>query len=265
MQNEEYEARFAGVARLFGRAGLERLRHARVAVIGLGGVGSWAVEALARSGVGALTLVDLDEVCVSNVNRQLHAIEGTVGRAKAGVMTERVRAIHPGCQCRAIAEFFNVSNADDLLGAGLDAVVDAIDSPEAKALLLAGCKARRIFVVACGASGGRRDGTSVRLADLRDVTHDRLLAGVRKRLRREHGFSQDGTMGVDCVYSPEPPVFPQPDGTVCAARHPDSGEEPLRLDCERGYGAAAFVTGAFGLAAAGRVVRHLAEECPVSG
>jgi tRNA threonylcarbamoyladenosine dehydratase len=228
--------RFGGVARLVGEAGAARLRAAHVCVVGIGGVGSWTVEALARSGVGALTLVDLDEVCVTNINRQVHALDGTVGRAKVEVMAERARLIHPECRVTAVAEFFTEANAARLLAPEFAFVVDAI--------------------VACGAAGGRLDATAVRVADLADVTHDRLLAEVRKRLRKEHGFPPLGKkLGVPCVFSPEPPVTPEP--PACAEAGPESGRPP-RLNCEWGYGSAAFVTGAFGFAAAGWVVRELA-------
>src|SRR5208282_3108152 len=184
----DFETRFGGIARLYGRSGLEKLRAARVCVVGVGGVGTWAAEALARSGVGALTLVDLDEVCASNINRQLHALTGTVGRAKVEVMAERIRAINPECRVTAEPKFFNEQSAAELLGPRFDFVLDAIDSVTNKVLLLAGCRQRNLPVVACGGAGGRRDGTRVRTADLDLVSHDRLLAEVRKKLRKEFHF-----------------------------------------------------------------------------
>lgn len=254
----DYEARFGGIARLYGAAGGERLRRAHVAVVGIGGVGSWTVEALARSGVGALTLIDLDEVCVSNVNRQIHALTGTVGAAKVEVMAERARTINPECRVSAVSEFFTATNAGKLLAPGFDCVVDAIDSLTNKCRLIAACCERTIPVIACGAAGGRRDATAVRVADLAHVTHDRLLSEVRKQLRKEHGFPRDGKkMGVECVYSPEPPVFPAKDGSVCASpADADVGEE-RKLNCNLGLGSATFVTGSFGFAAAGVVVGRL--------
>jgi len=259
---DDYETRFAGIARLFGRTGLEQLRSAHVAVVGLGGVGSWAVEALARSGVGALTLIDLDEVCLSNVNRQLPALDGAVGRFKAEVLADRVRAIQPSCQVRPTIEFFTESSAERLLAPRFDAVVDAIDAVANKCRLIAACRARELPVVACGGAGGRRDTTALRRADLANVTHDRLLAEVRKRLRREHGFPAPGrSMEVPCVFSAEPPMVPRQDGTVCRATEAEAvpGEETARrLNCDWGYGSATFVTGAFGFAAAAWVVDRLA-------
>lgn len=248
--------RFGGIARLAGAAGLKRLRAAHVCVVGIGGVGSWTVEALARSGIGTLTLVDLDEVCVTNINRQIHALDGTVGRAKVEVMAERVQLINPECRVTAVTEFFMEANAARLLAPEFSHVVDAIDSVANKCRLLALCRERKLPVISCGAAGGRLDATAVRVADLADVTHDRLLAEVRKRLRKEHGFPPPGEkLGVPCVFSPETPVTPEPPACVDDTM---ASSQPPRLNCEWGYGSATFVTGTFGFAAAGCVVRRLA-------
>ncbi|MBI5801550.1 MAG: tRNA threonylcarbamoyladenosine dehydratase [Verrucomicrobia bacterium] len=248
--------RFGGIARLVGVEGLQRLRAAHVCVVGIGGVGSWAVEALARSGIGAMTLIDLDEVCVTNINRQLHALDGTVGRAKVEVMAERMRLINPECRVSPVAEFFTEANSQRLLAPEFDFVVDAMDALANKCRLLALCQTRRLRVISCGAAGGRLDATQVRVADLADVSHDRLLALVRKRLRQKHGFSRTGKrLDVPCVFSPEIPVTPEP--ASCEAGGQES-PSPLRLNCDWGYGSATFVTGAFGLAAAGWVVRSIA-------
>jgi tRNA threonylcarbamoyladenosine dehydratase len=255
----DFETRFGGIARLYGQGGLEKLRTAHVAVIGIGGVGTWAAEALARSGIGALTLVDLDEICVTNINRQLHALTETVGRSKVEVMAERIRAINPECKIIAEQKFFNVQTAEELLAPQFDFVLDAIDSMTNKVLLLAKCREKKIPVVCCGGAGGRRDATQVRTADLAKVSHDRLLAEVRKRLRKEFSFPADGSpMGVECVFSAEAPVFAQPDGSVCENRA--AREDGTRLNCNSGLGSATFVTGAFGFAAAGIVVRKTVEQ-----
>src|ERR1700761_1117523 len=204
----DFETRFGGIARLYGRDGLTRLCAAHVCVVGIGGVGTWTAEALARSGIGAITLVDLDEVCVSNINRQLHALTDTVGRAKVEVMAERIRTINPDCRVHQEQRFFNEQTAAELLTPKFDFAVDAIDSVANKILLLAECRRRNLPVIACGGAGGRRDGTTVRLADLAKVTHDRLLAEVRKKLRKEFGLPTDtASLGVMCVYSAAPPVF----------------------------------------------------------
>lgn len=255
----DYSERFSGLARLFGAAGAERLRAAHVAVIGLGGVGSWVVECLARSGIGALTLVDLDDVCLTNVNRQLHALDGALGRAKAEVLAERVRAIAPECRTTVVQEFFGADNADALLATKYEFVVDAIDRGSTKCLLIAGCKARGLPVLTCGAAGGRRDPTKIRCVDLARAQHDELLRQVRKRLRRDHGFprGEKAKFGVPCIHSEEQPMFPWSDGRICPTPEPGTS---LRLDCASGFGTASFGTGAFGLAAAAEVVRRIAES-----
>jgi tRNA A37 threonylcarbamoyladenosine dehydratase len=254
----DFDLRFGGIARLFGAEGLARLRSAHVCVVGLGGVGSWTVEALARSGVGALTLVDLDEVCVSNVNRQLHALDGAAGRPKADVLGDRLRAIHPECRVTPVVKFFTEATAGEILAPKFDAVVDAIDAVSNKARLIAMCRQRNLVVVTTGGAGGRRDPTAIRVADLARTAHDRLLQKVREQLRREHGFPRsDGPFGVPCVYSPEAQVFPRKDGSVCAERPADAGRGELHLTCDTGFGSAAFVTGAFGFAAAAEVVKRI--------
>ena len=256
----DYLDRFGGVARLFGRAGLERLAAAHVCVIGVGGVGSWTVEGLARSGVGALTLIDLDDVCVTNVNRQLPALDGQIGRPKVAVLAERVTLINPACRVEALTEFFTAGSAARLLGQPFDYMVDAIDKMSNKALLIASGRERGLRVLTVAGAGGRRDATAVRAGDLGEASGDVLLRQVRKKLRRDHGFApgaQRGRMhfGVRCVWSEEPPVFPWADGTCAAVPEPGSN---LTLDCESGFGTAVFVTGVFGLAAAGEVVREIA-------
>ncbi len=259
----DFDFRFGGIGRLFGANGLARLRAAHVCTIGLGGVGSWAVEALARSGVGHLTLVDLDEVCVSNVNRQLHALNADIGRAKTEVMAERVRGINPECAVHPATEFFTATNADALLSARFDFVVDAIDSLANKCLLIARCRDKGIPIVTCGGAGGRRDPTSVRVADLAFTTHDRLLQKTRDVLRKEFHFPRGGKeLGVDAVYSPESPVYPARDGSVCARREANADGKSLRLNCDSGFGTAAFVTGTFGFVAAAHVVRKITEAIP---
>ncbi|MDP6796148.1 MAG: tRNA threonylcarbamoyladenosine dehydratase [Verrucomicrobiota bacterium] len=260
MSGNNQSDRFGGVARLYGEAGLRALGQSHVCVVGVGGVGSWTVEALARSGIGALTLVDLDEVCVTNVNRQLPALDGGFGRFKVEELAKRVKLIAPDCAVHARAEFFTSTTCEAILSDGFEFVVDAIDNIRNKVLLIAGCRHRGIPVITSGAAGGRRDGTRVQVVDLAKSVQDPLLSKVRAILRKEHGFPQDGkTMGVPCVFSPEPPVYPKPDGTVCASRAEAGVQEgSMKLNCKWGFGAATFVTGAFGFAAAGEVVQRLA-------
>lgn len=258
----EYEERFGGLARLLGRAALERLRTARICVVGLGGVGSWAVEGLARSGVGALTLIDLDDVCVTNVNRQLPALETTLGCPKAEVLAERVRAINPECRVEAQQEFFTESSAERLMTGPFDFVIDAIDKVSNKALLIAQAQRRGWRVLTVGGAGGRLDPTRIQSGDLGDAFSDEMLRQVRRKLRREHGFAhgtQKGKMHFDvrCVWSSEPQVFPRLDGTCSPEPEPGSS---LAMNCDSGFGTGVFVTGAFGLAAAGEVVRAIARD-----
>jgi tRNA A37 threonylcarbamoyladenosine dehydratase len=251
--------RFSGIARLVGVAGLERLRAAHVCVVGIGGVGSWAVEALARSGIGELTLIDLDDVCVSNVNRQLHALDAEIGKFKVDVMAARARAINPQCKVHALTQFFTAGNADEILTPRYDYVFDAIDNVLNKCILIARCHKKGLPVLTVGAAGGRRKPELVRVGDLAFASHDRLLQQVRKELRRDHGFSKGGEkeFGVAAVYSPEPPSFPQKNGTVCERPDPDSS---LTLKCDSGYGTATFLTGTFGFVGAGYIVNAIADR-----
>jgi tRNA A37 threonylcarbamoyladenosine dehydratase len=253
-----YEARFGGILRLYGQDGQERLRRAHVCVIGIGGVGSWAVEALARSGIGEMTLVDLDDICISNVNRQLHALTGEFGKPKVEAMAARAQLINPDCVVHAQQLFFTAGTAEILLAPNYDCVLDAIDQTPMKALLIGRCRERKLPIVTTGGAGGRRDPTAIRVEDLARSTHDGLLAATRKLLRDEHGFPRDPKQNfeVPCVFSPEAPVFPNSNGEVCA--RPEAGSR-LRLDCRSGYGTATFVTGAFGFAAAAQVVKTLTE------
>lgn len=255
--------RFGGIARLYGQAALDRFLIARVAVIGVGGVGSWAVEALSRSGIGHLTLVDLDEICVTNVNRQLHAMDGQIGRQKTEAMAERARAIHPTAEIVVIPKFFTEKSAAEILDQGFDAVIDAIDTTNHKALLLAECHRRNIFTVTCGGAGGRRDPTRIKVRDLAYSGKDPLLLQLRKRLRNDHGFpkipqrQEPPPFGIEAVFSDEPQWFAQCDGSASLNR-PDSGNQ--RLNCTSGLGTATHVTAAFGMMAAGRVLEFLAAE-----
>ncbi len=249
--------RFSALGRLFGQDALTHLAAAHVTVVGVGGVGSWAVEALARSGVGALALIDLDDVCVTNINRQLPALENTIGRPKIDVLAERIQLISPACRVERKAAFLSAENVDELLADRTDFVIDAVDRRTTKCLIIAACHSRGIPVLTCGAAGGRRDPTAVRCGDLAFSVNDELLRQVRKKLRRDHGFPPGTAVefGVRCVYSAEKPMFPWSDGQVGA--EPEEGSS-LRLDCATGFGSAVFTTGAFGLAAAAEVVRRIA-------
>jgi len=255
----DYKTRFGALARLYSSEGLSRLRAARVAVIGLGGVGSWVVEALARSGIGGLTLIDMDEVCLSNVNRQLPALDGAVGRPKAEVLAERVKLISPECRVHTETRFFTAATAGDILAPGYTWIVDAIDATKHKCLLIAMARERGDSLITCGGGGGRIDPTRIRVGDLARTINDPLLLQVRKRLRREYGFPKLSRQkfGIDCVYTDEFPLFPQADGSV--ACHREAGTD-YRLNCDAGFGSATFLTGTMGFFMAAEVVRRIAAD-----
>ncbi|MFT3898609.1 MAG: tRNA threonylcarbamoyladenosine dehydratase [Thermomonas sp.] len=251
--------RFGGIDRLYGSGAVERLAARRVAVVGIGGVGSWAVEAFARSGIGALTLVDADDLCVSNTNRQLPALEGQYGRAKVEAMAERCRAINPRIDIDAQPRFLTPSNLDEVLGGGFDLVLDACDSFRTKVEAIAYCRRRKQPIVAVGSAGGRSDVTQVRVRDLSRTEHDAMLSLVRKKLRGEFNFpkNHDRYFGVPAVYSLENVRYPQADGSVCGVRPQLGKDEALKLDCGAGLGAATHVTGAFAFAAVGKSIEIL--------
>jgi len=252
-------SRFGGIDRLYGRGALARLAACKVAVIGLGGVGSWLVEALARSGVGALVLIDADDICLSNTNRQLPALDGHYGRNKVEVMAERCRAINPLLAVRALPVFLTASNLAELMGDGCDLVIDACDSFRSKVELIAWCKRRKQPVLTIGSAGGRIGPTLVRVRDLSRTEHDAMLALVRKKLRAEFNFPKNRQryFGVPAVYSLENVRYPQPDGSVCGLRPVLGADAALKLDCGTGLGAATHITGAFAFAAAGKALELL--------
>lgn len=257
------DPRFTSLGRLLGREALARLATAHVAVVGVGGVGSWTVEALARSGVGALTLIDLDDICVTNVNRQLPALTSTIGRPKIDVLAERIAQIHPGCAVTRVPEFLTEGNAARLLAGPFHFVIDATDRMSVKAAILGTSRRHGFPALTVGSAGGRTDPTLVRCVDLGLAGGDELLRQVRRKLRREYGWAKgDGHhYDVPTVLTSEPPTFPWSDGRVCA--EPEPGGE-LRMDCATGFGAACFVTGTFGFVAAAEVVRRLAAQSPKS-
>ncbi|WP_028918871.1 tRNA threonylcarbamoyladenosine dehydratase [Pseudoxanthomonas suwonensis] len=251
--------RFAGVDRLYGRGAVEHLSRMRVAVVGLGGVGSWLVEALARSAVGTIELIDADDLCVSNTNRQLPALAGQYGRSKAEAMAERCRAINPAIDARPVQSFLTGSNLEELLGSRPDLVVDACDSFRTKVEAIAWCRRRKQPVITVGSAGGRTDPTLVRVRDLSRTEHDAMLALVRKKLRGEFAFPKNPQryFGVPAVYSLENVKYPQPDGTVCGVRPQLGADAALKLDCGAGLGAATHITGTFAFAAAGKALEML--------
>jgi tRNA A37 threonylcarbamoyladenosine dehydratase len=246
----EDDRRFGGVTRLFGSEGASRLRRARICVVGIGGVGSWALEALARTGVGHLAAVDLDMVAESNTNRQIHALDDVFGQAKVEAMAERIARINPACRINCIEDFVTPENAATILDDDYDVVIDAIDQVRAKVAMIAFCRGRRIPIVVAGAAGGQVDPTQVRVADLSATVQDPLLAKVRSALRRDHGFPRDSgkKFGVTAVFSTEPLRYPPP-LDACAA----SASGPAGLSCA-GFGSSVCVTSVFGMVAAARAI-----------
>jgi tRNA threonylcarbamoyladenosine dehydratase len=250
--------RFGGLERLYGVSGAAQIRAAHVAVIGIGGVGSWAAEALARSGVGQITLIDFDQIAESNINRQVHADSLSVGKAKVLAMQERIALLHPACQVNAIEEFATPENWADLASGGFDAVIDCCDQQKAKTALAVWAitqhkqlKNKAPLFITCGAAGGKRRADKVEIADLSETTHDPLLSDLRYRLRKQHGAPREKKIGITCVFSKEAVAPPDPS---CVIENADSS-----LNCH-GYGSVVSVTATFGMCAAGWVMDSLAQR-----
>jgi len=251
-ENADLERRFGGLRRLYGDAAYARVRAARIAIVGVGGVGSWCAEALARSGVAALTLIDLDHVSESNINRQIQATTETVGQAKVIALRDRIAQIHPGCEVTCVEEFVDETNWPALLQNDVDVVIDACDQVRAKLAIAAWALATQNALVIAGAAGGKRQPHAVQVDDLGLVTHDPLLASLRQRLRKQHGAARTGKIGVRCVFSREAVVAPS---EVCEADQAGDGS----LNCH-GYGSSVGVTATFGMVAASLALESAAAQ-----
>ncbi len=254
--------RFGGIARLYGTSALARFQSSHVCVVGIGGVGSWAVEALARSGIGKITLIDLDDVCITNVNRQLHAMDGEIGKQKTEVMAQRVNAINPDCEVICEPHFYSKKKAEQLLSPSFDYLIDAIDLLDTKAHLIAECHKRHIPVIACGGVGGLTDPTRIEINDLSRAADGALLKKVRTRLRQEYNFPKGRQkkikrFGIECIFSSEQPVFPTCDGEVSTSRDTD---QEAKLNCTSGFGSVTHMTATVGLYATQRCLHHLASS-----
>lgn len=249
----DHERRFGGVARLYGTEAAARLSAAHACVVGIGGVGSWSAEALARCGIGRITLIDLDMVAESNTNRQIHALGEIYGKAKVDAMAERIRAINPACQVNCIEDFVTPENTATILDRDFSLVIDAIDQVRAKAAMIAFCRGRKLPIVVAGAAGGQIDPTQVQVADLSQTIQDPLLAKVRSLLRREYGFPAGGKakFGIPAVYSTEPLRYTANEASCDAERG------PAGLNCA-GFGSSVCVTSVFGMAAAARAIQFIA-------
>jgi tRNA threonylcarbamoyladenosine dehydratase len=249
LTDADAERRFGALRRLYGDEGYARIRGARVAIVGVGGVGSWAAEALARSGVAALTLIDMDHVAESNINRQVQALGATLGKAKVQALAERIADIHPSCAVYGIEEFAGADNWPALLPQAVDAVIDACDQVRTKHVLAAWARHNGGIAFVCvGAAGGKQLPQHVQVDDLAQTTHDPLLAALRQRLRKSDDAPRSGKLGVRCVFSREPVRMPEQ--AACAA------DVEANLNCH-GYGSSVMVTATFGLAAASDVVQQL--------
>ncbi|MDD0824460.1 tRNA cyclic N6-threonylcarbamoyladenosine(37) synthase TcdA [Mannheimia sp. AT1] len=247
---DNYEQRFGGIGRLYTPEGLEKLRRSHICVIGIGGVGSWAVEALARSGIGKITMIDMDDICVTNINRQIHAMSGQIGKLKTEAMQERIALINPECKVEIIDDFITAENIPDYLNRGYDYVIDAIDSVKTKAALIAYCKRNKIKLITTGGAGGQTDPTQIQIADLSKTIQDPLASKVRSLLRKEYNFSQNPKrkFGIDCVFSTQPLIFP---------KMSDGCEVSATMNCANGFGAVTMVTATFGFFTVSRVIDKL--------
>jgi tRNA A37 threonylcarbamoyladenosine dehydratase len=254
--SEDYLQRFGGIARLYGQDSLEKLAQAHFLVAGIGGVGTWVAEALARSGIGEISLIDLDDVCITNTNRQIHALQNNIGQSKIAVMAERLKAINPAISVHEIEDFVLPDNTASLIGPQHQVVIDATDTANAKSSIIAHCKRHKISVITVGSAGGKRDPRMITSADLTQTTQDPLLAKVRNQLRRLHNFSRNTKrrFAVQAVYSEEQMHYPTPQGGVCQNKSVMAGG--VKLDCSGGFGAATMVTASFGMIAASRAIEE---------
>lgn len=259
--SDTYYQRFSGIARLYGEQALVRFQQAKICVIGIGGVGSWVVEALARSGIGHITLIDMDDVCVTNTNRQIHALKQSIGQAKTEVMAERVIAINPECQVSYIDDFINSNTVIPYLGTigdpKYDFIIDAIDSVKDKAAVLAHCRRNKLKIITVGGAGGQKDPTKIQISDLAKTIQDPLVAKLRERLKNEYKLTKDskGKYGIPCVYSTEQLTYPALNGGICFNKTQAAG--PKKMDCASGFGAITTVTATFGFVAVSYVLQRL--------
>lgn len=253
---DAHDPRFRGVENLVGSAGLSALSESSVCIIGVGGVGSWAAEALARTGVGSLTLVDFDDICITNINRQIQALDSTVGHSKNETLAARLRDINPSVHVRSVEQFFTQKSLEEILATPYDVIIDAIDRMTNKCLLIATCRERGLLLITVGSAGERLDPTAIRVDDLARSDKDPLLAMVRKRLRQRHGFPRAARkkFGIPCVYAPLVGPAAKSIGVSCSGIEERTG---WSRSCNEGLGSAAFMTGAFGFVAAAEAVKLL--------
>jgi len=281
MTQSDYSLRFGGIARLYGQKGAQTLQQAHFCVVGIGGVGSWVAEALARNGIGNITLIDLDDICITNINRQIHALSNTIGSSKVEVMAERIKQINPGCIVNLIEDFVTEENLHEMFSVDVtsltpmkkfDYVIDAIDSVNIKTRIIAHCKRNKLPIITIGGAGGQVDPSKIAITDLSKTYQDPLLAKVKNQLRREFNFPRADLakagkrkFKIDAVYSTEQLRYPdnnyENSGKVCLAK-PEQNEEnnSMRLDCSGGFGATTHVTATFAFFAVGRAIDKLLQK-----
>jgi len=265
----DYSLRFGGIARLYGQHGAKKLQQSHFCVIGVGGVGSWVAEALARNGIGHMTLIDLDDICITNINRQIHALTDTVGSSKVDIMHDRILQINPDCQVNVIEDFVTVDNLTTLFDNNYDYVIDAIDSVDIKTRLIAYCKRNKMPIITIGGAGGQIDPSQIAIADLSKTYQDPLLAKVKNQLRREFNFPRSDIkkaskrkFSIDAVFSTEQLRYPNKNGDVSLAK-PEVNEGSntgMRLDCSGGFGATTHVTATFAFFAVARAIDKLLKK-----
>lgn len=255
----DYNNRFGGIARLYGQRGFDIIRHAHFCVIGIGGVGSWAAESLARSGVGEITLIDHDDIAESNINRQIHSLSATINQSKVEAMAQRIQQINPQCKVNVIDDFITETNCAKHLEHNYDYVIDAIDSIKFKCAIIYYCKRNKIPVITTGGAGGLTDPTKIEVTDLAKTWNDPLAAKVRSQLRYQYGYTKNAkrNFGIKCVYSTEQQRYPNNDGSVDYAK---PGVKGVHLDCAMGFGSATQVTASFGFVAAAKAIEALLKK-----
>ena len=260
MNNSMAKQRFGGIERLYGKAGLDAFTQAHVCVVGIGGVGTWVAEGLVRSGIGEITLIDLDDICITNTNRQIHALNNKNGEAKVDAMSERLTLINPDCKINTIEDFVLPVNVAEHITNIYSYVVDATDSVAAKCAIIAHCKRHKIPVITIGGAGGQIDPTQISVADLTKTIQDPLATKLRNELRRKYHFSKNPKrkFGVDCVFSSEQLRYPQGDGTV--SRNKIQHNSGTKLDCETGFGASVAVTATFGFVAVSKILDKILKK-----
>lgn len=255
-----HSTRFGGINRLYGTAGAQALAGKRVAIVGIGGVGSWVAEALARTGVGQLILMDLDDVCQTNINRQIHALTSTIGTNKTHAMAERIMQINPDCTVTQLEQFYTPATADALFYLSPHIIIDAIDTLVHKAHLIAHCYKHKLPIITCGGAGGRTNAQQITMADLSKTHNDALLAGLRKRLKQEYGLplgEKSRKLRIPCVFSPEPVSYPSSSGAITCHRDSADPTHVGRMACDAGLGSATHITATFGMMMAGECIRLL--------